>query len=238
MFLNLARGEELSEAGEGASAQVEVHSGWGASYVARLSSAAATSTHDYERSFLRPSSRDVSRAGNGHLKYDDLTPGLYEGSSVYRSYTLHRTYFEVEEAAASITILSAEEVAAKLPRQTAPDAPSQAPLPALNGSEKQVAWATKIRAVLLAKLAEAAEQPGAERERIANTQAHLRAQTSCRWWIDNRDYGWQHWVGAYGSRARKVTPSPSPASAPAPAPEENIEWADSLVVSDEGTEAA
>lgn len=52
-----------------------------------------------------------------------------------------------------------------------------AELPALTGSEKQIAWAEDIRRYLLGVL------PGP----LANT---LRPQTAAAWWIDNRKVRW------------------------------------------------
>lgn len=74
-------------------------------------------------------------------------------------------------------------------------------LPALSGSEKQVAWATTIRAGLVAGVMAERDtflalgrRQGASDERIAEQMAlfdravdAVRGQTSAAWWIDHRD---------------------------------------------------
>jgi hypothetical protein len=81
-------------------------------------------------------------------------------------------------------------------------------LPKLSGSEKQVAWAEKIRGDILSQaervLARAVQEEAnpapydSEKVRLGNTRyreemerlvAGLRAVDSARWWIDNRS-GW------------------------------------------------
>lgn len=75
-------------------------------------------------------------------------------------------------------------------------------LPALVGSEKQVSWASTIRAALLkeaealdaklgAKRAELAQAPdevkAAQLDAVAVALDVLRGKTAAKWWIDNRD---------------------------------------------------
>lgn len=71
-----------------------------------------------------------------------------------------------------------------------------AELPALVGSERQVAWATTIRASQIKAVATFATEAAARiqdpakqavlESRVAQTQAALAAETSAKWWIDHR----------------------------------------------------
>lgn len=66
-------------------------------------------------------------------------------------------------------------------------ATASADLPGLTGSEKQVAWARKIRVKLLAEIDafEAQHKPNATRWSVA--RKHLTGKDSASFWIDNRD---------------------------------------------------
>jgi hypothetical protein len=80
---------------------------------------------------------------------------------------------------------------------------ADAGLPALTGSEKQITWATRVRAALLGKVAVERERfsaqgrrQGASEEKMASeldkfdaAVAKLAAQTAAAWWIDRRDHG-------------------------------------------------
>lgn len=95
-LINLCRGYSSEvTSNEGVSAEIETHSGWGNSYLARLLGVGGK--FGFERKFLTSSREKLSRAGNGSLFFDDLTPGVYEASSVYRSYRTFRAYFEVRD---------------------------------------------------------------------------------------------------------------------------------------------
>lgn len=70
---------------------------------------------------------------------------------------------------------------------------ASASLPALQGSEKQVAWATTIRAQALAsieeQLSELERRSGQSREinpEIGQALEALKAETLASWWIDRR----------------------------------------------------
>lgn len=65
---------------------------------------------------------------------------------------------------------------------TAKAAEATADLPALVGSDKQIAWATTIRAEKLDMIAKA----GIKEEYLAAVRGVLGAETDCRWWIDHR----------------------------------------------------
>ncbi|GHE51153.1 hypothetical protein GCM10019059_07970 [Camelimonas fluminis] len=75
-------------------------------------------------------------------------------------------------------------------------------LPALEGSEKQVAWATEIRATIIADLKAQRAAIGAIAQRMAGNAAAeagiaaayaamdaAAAKTAAAWWIDNRAAG-------------------------------------------------
>jgi hypothetical protein len=68
-------------------------------------------------------------------------------------------------------------------------AASEAGLPVLQGSEKQVAWAETIRMKAIAEaeaaIARTATTPERQ-EQVAPLLAKLKAQDQARWWIDSR----------------------------------------------------
>lgn len=74
----------------------------------------------------------------------------------------------------------------------------QAGLPALTGSDKQVAWAESIRAAKLAELAQlrslvetnAAKNPALAEQMLAAIDS-AATQTTAAWWIDRRDHSAQ-----------------------------------------------
>jgi hypothetical protein len=76
---------------------VEVHAGWGKSWLARISEPRSETDARFgvSREFLSRTGQTLSRAGNGTLHYEITEPGLYEASAVYRSYTTWRVVFEV-----------------------------------------------------------------------------------------------------------------------------------------------
>jgi len=86
---------------------VEVHSGWGKSWLARISEPKTDQDRKFgvAREFLSRTGQTVSRAGNGSIHFKITEPGLYEAASVYRSFTTWRVIFEVREDS------SVEEVA-------------------------------------------------------------------------------------------------------------------------------
>jgi hypothetical protein len=76
----------------------EVHAGWGKTWVAQIE----TPRDDEEaanfvvhREFIDREGQAISRAGNGTYHYEITCPGLYEASSVYRSFKTWRVIFEV-----------------------------------------------------------------------------------------------------------------------------------------------
>lgn len=84
-------------------------------------------------------------------------------------------------------------------------------LPALTGSNKQIAWASDVRLKLLAGIPEVAENLATawvaatpeKREAFADQVAAsraamvtIRAATSAKWWIEQRDHTAQQVVGA------------------------------------------
>ncbi len=66
-------------------------------------------------------------------------------------------------------------------------------LPALTGSEKQIAWAESIRAEKQAELERLVEQAAKssptpeQRQQFNDAIAAVLAETAASWWIDNRD---------------------------------------------------
>jgi hypothetical protein len=71
-------------------------------------------------------------------------------------------------------------------------------LPTLTGSEKQISWATDIRAALVLKLEElSAAQPNG---RMALTLELIALATDAGWWIEHRDFGWSGQLKALTKR--------------------------------------
>lgn len=111
---------------------------------------------------------------------------------------------------------------------------AQSGLPALTGSERQIAWAESIRLAGLAQLADhatraarAVEDPAA-RERVVAVLLHIltriaSAQTDARWWIDHRHrIPRAAWDGASDADRRAVQAAevePQPLDEPEPEPE-------------------
>ncbi len=88
---------------------------------------------------------------------------------------------ECEQAKRTKANAAANEAAAK--------AASEAGLPELTGSEKQVAWAETIRMKVIAQAEEAIARTATTPERkaqVAPLLAKLTAQTNAGWWIDRR----------------------------------------------------
>ena len=78
--------------------------------------------------------------------------------------------------------------------EEAAKATADANLPELTGSEKQIAWATDIRAkaapviaAMQARIKEHAKKSPNQTAAMQIVLDELRAQTSAKWWIDNRD---------------------------------------------------
>jgi hypothetical protein len=73
--------------------------------------------------------------------------------------------------------------------EAAAKAASEAGLPELLGSEKQIAWAETIRMKVIAEAEAAIARTATTPERkaqVAPLLAKLKAQDQARWWIDNR----------------------------------------------------
>lgn len=73
------------------------------------------------------------------------------------------------------------------------DAARTADLPALNGTPKQIAWATTIRATALDLLTQGAEIP----EKAKPGYSIFFGETSAKWWIDNRSDDRGIWIGKF-----------------------------------------
>lgn len=70
------------------------------------------------------------------------------------------------------------------------------PLPALTGSEKQVAWASKIRSAALSELLDwltTSIKPEQRDIGKACISAFAQANTDASWWIDRRDNNGLEW---------------------------------------------
>ncbi len=89
---------------------------------------------------------------------------------------------------------------------------TEAGLPALIGTEKQIAWAETIRAKAITQIEEILTATDANRANLSADQASeldrlhgdfraIRQQASAAWWIDRRDYyGKQYLREAYDAR--------------------------------------
>jgi hypothetical protein len=60
--------------------------------------------YGFEREFINPSNRYLSRNGNGLINFNDLNPGVYEANSTWRSMRSQRVYFVVQIDGSIITI--------------------------------------------------------------------------------------------------------------------------------------
>ena len=121
----------------------------------------------------------------GHTQTETLYGGRYDAQRARKAQMLCPTCYHAAQA---------QQAAA-----------ATASLPALVGSEKQVGWATQLRATVMAWLAgEAAPPethppgPGAPWEAITGARA---AETSAAWWIDQRAKTAQQIAAAAAKRA-------------------------------------
>lgn len=84
-----------------------------------------------------------------------------------------------------------KEKARQEENQKAAAANADAGLPALTGSEKQIAWAETIRKQKISTLEEALTHRGIshslDKDRFHASVAAIKNNSSARWWIDNRD---------------------------------------------------
>ncbi len=107
----------------------------------------------------------------------------------------------------------AEQQASREAANTAAaEANTEAGLPALQGSEKQVAWAESIRAKAIQQIEEVLAAIESHRSEISADQATeldrlqsdfraIRQNACAAWWIDRRDYyGKQYLRDAYNAR--------------------------------------
>lgn len=108
---------------------------------------------------------------------------------------------------------------------------AEAGLPALTGSEKQVAWAETIRAEKLGAIQEAIEElqgqcpkakwPEVEGKLVAATDA-LQAQTAASWWIDHRDLKVAYILADLAKHLPATTPGADSTSAAAALAESTV----------------
>lgn len=79
--------------------ECEAHPGWCKTWVARLSAPVTDADRQFgvHREFVDRDGQSLSRAGNGSVYYTVAAPGLYEASSVYRSYRGWRVIFRVHD---------------------------------------------------------------------------------------------------------------------------------------------
>jgi hypothetical protein len=154
--------------------------------------------------FLEPRSDTLSRAGNG-LKYYNVPkrPGetVLKAESVYRSGSLHRVYLHVadgivtgwtedEDDARGWLGLDSVRVRREKADAQARERSEAWKLPALAGSDKQIAWAAKIRDGALSTI----------RANAPELAVAVSAVRTAREWIDNREdpamYAIRTWVRA------------------------------------------
>lgn len=108
---------------------------------------------------------------------------------------------------------------------------AEAGLPALTGSDKQVAWAETVRAAKLDAIPAAIEElqgqcpkakwPEVEGKIIAATDA-MQAQTAASWWIDRRDLKVAYILADIAKRLPETTPGVESTSAAAAMAESTV----------------
>lgn len=170
--------------------ELEVHPGWGSTYVAELTK--GSHLKGVDRDFLIADSKKLSRAGNGVLWYqvalnkDKAT--YFETESVKRSYETKKEYWKIADGELSyfdsLTELLADihgfdsvkeyKTALKEQEEEKKKEAQENGFADLEGSPKQISWALDIRAKKLAKASEDAEIK------------KLKNETSAKWFIDNR----------------------------------------------------
>ncbi len=148
--LNLARTDTADESGF---IFTEAHSTWSKGWLARIQLAQWENTQfDLERSFITPTSADLSRVGNGHKSYalSGLDDGIYEADSVWRSFKAHRVYFEVRDHAIVRRFANKEEAKAALKECEVPAA--LPPVPVEDPSETTLILPRPVRDYLITLL--------------------------------------------------------------------------------------
>ncbi len=189
--------------GEGSEVQVvtEAHASWTRGWLARVSLGETLVTGPtLIREYLAPDKAELSRAGNGNKHYH-ISDGYYEASSVWRSGESRNFYFKVVDS--EVTFLTVEQMIAELAslenrdvkvEQEAKQNCFQASvdqvkedlnLPTLKGSEKQVAWADKIRHATVAELKEIMKSHQTDNSLKLAFELLCQHQDA-KWWIDHR----------------------------------------------------
>lgn len=122
--------------------------------------------------------------------------GHNEKVAIYGKYDQRDAALEREKAKVCAACYAARKDEARLQAAQAAAEQAQAGgLPALQGSEKQVAWAEQIRAQAIQAVdALLAQQGDAQREdprwaKLEAAVAALRGQAQAAWWIDHRANG-------------------------------------------------
>ena len=122
--------------------------------------------------------------------------GHSEKVAIYGPYAQRDAALEREKAKVCAACYAAQkDQARQQAAQAAAEQAQAAGLPALQGTEKQVAWAEQIRAQAIQAVdALLAQQGEAQREdprwaRLEAAVAALRQQAAAAWWIDNRGNG-------------------------------------------------
>jgi hypothetical protein len=113
MGISIVRGFKAHEGAHALpiSVEIEVHSGWGKSWLARIAAPATEQDRKFgvARTFVDRESQSLSRAGNGTLHYEITEPGLYEASGVYRSFTPWRVIFRVNEDGSVVQVANDQD---------------------------------------------------------------------------------------------------------------------------------
>ena len=163
--LDLRRKVEMKDEPPGTGiVETEAHVSWSRGGVALLSLADPDAL-SYDRDFLSADEKQLSRAGNGSLSYRDLPPGIFEGRSVWRSYREHVVYFSVTDSGRIDVLGDEDEVRIRLgglpleearrlqdarrdaEAEEAAQRARDAGFRDLEGTNKQIRWASEIRDV-------------------------------------------------------------------------------------------
>jgi hypothetical protein len=188
MLLDLVRGCEVVQAGDGLHVRVEDHRRLGAGFVAELLPDPADPTGSWRREPVRRVWTD--HRGRRQFGFYRLGQGVFEARSIRRAGKTVVTYFEVSGGTIEVLGHDGDEdvVLARLAQldedaldglrstQTATATPQA--LPELTGTFRQRRWAREIRRQKLA----AAQAAG-----DAALASDLASVTSAPWWIANRD---------------------------------------------------
>ena len=190
-------------------------------YVATLADGASNARFKVARAFVDADEEDLSRSGRGFKTYNvsGMKDGVYEAQSVWRSMTGHRAYFRVQDGAVTELFDTLKEamnaartedcqVEASMDSSPTGDGASKEGWAELVGSEKQVDWATSIRAhawkvvtasfdAIFRDINEEANEAGADTSALAKdadiakrllalAQKQWAERKDASWWIENR----------------------------------------------------